>query len=75
MSADQLLVRARGLWETLAAGPVSLAPSGGVTVVVSPESGLAELLGPATLGYVSSDGFRPAGADAAIEDLAPGHQE
>lgn len=40
MSVDPLLVRARGLWETLAAAPVSFAPSGGVTVVVSPGSGL-----------------------------------
>ncbi|MFF0435566.1 GNAT family N-acetyltransferase [Streptomyces sp. NPDC004327] len=127
MSADPLLARARGLWETLAAAPVSFAPSGGATVVVSPESGLcppswagivvlgdaaivtaptgaaaralryamanvptdsltaadviqtvlpvAEVLGPATLGYVSSEGFRPAATGAAIEESAPGHQE
>lgn len=40
MSADPLLVRARGRWETLAAVPVSFAPSGGLTVVTSPGSGL-----------------------------------
>ncbi|MEF9884715.1 GNAT family N-acetyltransferase [Streptomyces sp. P9-A4] len=37
---DPLLGRARRLWEALAAAPVSFAPSGGVSVVVSPESGL-----------------------------------
>lgn len=36
---------------------------------------VAEVLGPATLGYVSLDDFRPAAASAAIEDLTPGHQE
>ncbi|MCG3040444.1 GNAT family N-acetyltransferase [Streptomyces sp. S1A] len=127
MSGDPLLVRARGLWEVLAAAPVSFEPSGGVTVVASPESGLcppswagivvlgdaaivtaptgaaaralrcavaevptdslteadvlrailpvAEVLGPATLGYVSSDDFRPAVAGAAVEDTTPGHRE
>jgi hypothetical protein len=40
MSIDPLLVRARGLWEDLASVPVSFAPIGGVSVVVSPESGM-----------------------------------
>ncbi|MFC5664565.1 GNAT family N-acetyltransferase [Kitasatospora misakiensis] len=38
MSIDPLLARARGLWEELASVPVSFAPSGGVSVVVSTES-------------------------------------
>ncbi|MFE7215549.1 GNAT family N-acetyltransferase [Streptomyces sp. NPDC057611] len=38
MSTDPLLARARGLWEDLARVPVSFAPTGGVNVVVSPES-------------------------------------
>ncbi|MER6977736.1 GNAT family N-acetyltransferase [Streptomyces carpinensis] len=38
MSTDPSLVRARGLWEELAGVPVSFAPTGGVNVVVSPES-------------------------------------
>ncbi|MFD9359590.1 GNAT family N-acetyltransferase [Streptomyces sp. NPDC060031] len=38
---EPLLVRARGLWEGLARVPVSFAPMGGVSVVVSPESGLS----------------------------------
>ncbi|MFI9367025.1 GNAT family N-acetyltransferase [Kitasatospora sp. NPDC053057] len=38
MSIDPLLARARGLWEELASVPVSFAPTGGVRVVVSPES-------------------------------------
>lgn len=37
---DPLLARARGLWEDLARVPVSFAPTGGVNVVVSPESGM-----------------------------------
>ncbi|MFG2489423.1 GNAT family N-acetyltransferase [Streptomyces virginiae] len=40
MSMDPLLARARGLWEDLAGVPVSFAPTGGVNVVVSPESGM-----------------------------------
>jgi RimJ/RimL family protein N-acetyltransferase len=100
------------MWQTVARAPVSFAPAGGVSVVVSPESGLcpagwvgvvtlggsaiatvpsertavivrqalaslpvqavaddalvrqvlsvARVLGPATLSYVSRDGFRPA---------------
>ncbi|MFF1839156.1 GNAT family N-acetyltransferase [Streptomyces sp. NPDC058231] len=40
MSIDPLLVRARGLWEDMASVPVSFAPIGGVSVVVSPESGM-----------------------------------
>lgn len=38
MSIDPLLARARGLWEELASVPVSFASTGGVRVVVSPES-------------------------------------
>ncbi|MFE3202483.1 GNAT family N-acetyltransferase [Embleya sp. NPDC059237] len=38
MSMDPLPARARGLWEELASVPVSFASTGGVRVVVSPES-------------------------------------
>ncbi|WP_319751999.1 hypothetical protein [Streptomyces sp. AK02-04a] len=38
MSREALVVRARGLWEGLARVPVSFAPTGGVSVVESPES-------------------------------------
>ncbi|WP_328958795.1 GNAT family N-acetyltransferase [Kitasatospora purpeofusca] len=38
MSTDPLLARARELWEDLASVPVSFTPTGGVNVVVSPES-------------------------------------
>jgi hypothetical protein len=38
MSMDPLLAGARGLWEELASVPVSFAPTGGMSVVVSPES-------------------------------------
>jgi len=49
---DPLLFRARGLWEGLARVPVSFAPTGGVNVVVSPESGLcpADWVGVVALG-------------------------
>ncbi|MER5972427.1 GNAT family N-acetyltransferase [Streptomyces sp. NPDC002055] len=40
MSIDPLVVRAHGLWEHLAQVPVSFAPPGGVSVVVSPRSRL-----------------------------------
>lgn len=52
MSRDPLLVRTRGMWEGLARVPVSFAPVGGVSVVVSPESGLspAGWVGVVTLG-------------------------
>ncbi|WP_406278078.1 hypothetical protein [Streptomyces sp. NBC_00191] len=40
MSMDPLLARAWGLWKDLAGVPVSFAPTGGVNVVVSPESGM-----------------------------------
>lgn len=40
MPMDALLLVARGLWEELAGVPVSFAPTGGVSVVVSAESGL-----------------------------------
>ncbi|NUK22697.1 GNAT family N-acetyltransferase [Streptomyces lunaelactis] len=109
MTTDPLLARARLVWETLAATPVSFAPSGGVAVVTSPASQLCppawsglvvlgdaaiattptdsaarllrgalssvpldslpalpmtEVLGPATLAYVSAAGFRPAAGPA-----------
>ncbi|WP_443055054.1 GNAT family N-acetyltransferase [Streptomyces sp. NBC_00691] len=120
MTLDPLLLRARGLWETLAGAPVSFASSGGPAgpdVVVSPASALcpgswagivvlgdaaiataptedvarvlrtafspllpasltrpetvraalpvpvADVLGPATLAYLSGADFRPARAD------------
>ncbi|MEU3606417.1 GNAT family N-acetyltransferase [Streptomyces sp. NPDC035033] len=52
MPMDPLLLRARGLWEGLARGSVSFAPGGGVSVVVSPESGLCPVgwVGMVTLG-------------------------
>jgi len=40
MPIDELLVRTRRLWEELASVPVSFAPMGGVSVVLSPESGI-----------------------------------
>lgn len=40
MRMDELVPRARRLWEELARVPVSFAPPGGVNVVVSPRSGL-----------------------------------
>ncbi|WP_405879560.1 GNAT family N-acetyltransferase [Streptomyces sp. NBC_01384] len=122
-----MVVRARGLWETLAAAPVSFAGPGGVTVVASPGSGLCppswagivvigdaaivtaptdaaaralrralvpvpvesltraevvravlpvtDVLGPATLGYVSRDGFRPVSDGDAVGQLAPGYRD
>ncbi|GGN88135.1 hypothetical protein GCM10011579_081640 [Streptomyces albiflavescens] len=127
MAVDPLLKQARGVWETLAAVPVSFSLAGGLDVVTSPASQLAppswagivvlgdsaivtaptdtamqvlrrilammptssltspdtvravlpvnEVLGPAVLGYVSRDGFRPVTADRRIERLAPGHQD
>ncbi|MBP0454195.1 GNAT family N-acetyltransferase [Kitasatospora sp. RG8] len=52
MATDPLMVRARGLWEELASAPVSFAPTGGVSVVVSPQSRLcpAGWVGIAALG-------------------------
>ncbi|MFD5410956.1 GNAT family N-acetyltransferase [Streptomyces nojiriensis] len=52
MPMEPLLARARGLWEGLARVPVSFAPIGGVSVVVSPQSGLspAGWVGVVTLG-------------------------
>jgi GNAT superfamily N-acetyltransferase len=38
MSVDPLLLRARALWETLAAVPLSFPPPGGVSVVSAPKS-------------------------------------
>jgi GNAT superfamily N-acetyltransferase len=127
MAVDPLLKQAQGVWETLAAVPVSFPLVGGLNVVTSPASQLAppswagivvlgesaivtaptdrdaqvlrrlravrptssltsseavravlpvnEVLGPAALGYVSRDGFRPAPADLSVERLAPGHQD
>ncbi|MFF3697293.1 GNAT family N-acetyltransferase [Streptomyces sp. NPDC002221] len=127
MTVDPLLKQAQGVWETLAAVPVSLPPMRGLNVVTSPASQLApsswagivvlgestivttptdrgaqvlrrllagmatssltsseavqavlpvnEVLGPAVLGYVSRDGFRPAPADRSIEQLASGHPD
>ncbi|MFF0561283.1 GNAT family N-acetyltransferase [Streptomyces sp. NPDC004266] len=40
MSTRQLLLEARGLWERLAREPGSFPPTGGMNVIVSPESGL-----------------------------------
>ncbi|WP_328946720.1 GNAT family N-acetyltransferase [Streptomyces sp. NBC_00250] len=125
MTDDPLLVRARGLWETLADVPVSFASLDGPAVVVSPTSALcppswaglvvlggaaivtaptvsaagvlrralasvptdsltrpekvqavlpvSEVLGPATLAYLSGADFRPAPADGTVEHLDPGH--
>ncbi|MFF3457028.1 GNAT family N-acetyltransferase [Streptomyces sp. NPDC002730] len=127
MAVDPLLKQAQGVWETLAAVPVSFPPAGGLNVVTSPASQMAppswagivvlgnsaiitaptdraakvlhrtlvrmptssltspeavravlpvnEVLGPAVLGYVSRDGFRPVPADRSVERLAPGHQD
>jgi hypothetical protein len=127
MAVDPLLKQAQGVWETLAAVPVSFPLVGGLNVVTSPASQMAppswagivvlgesaivtaptdravqvlrrilarmptssltspealravlpvnEGLGPAVLGYVSRDGFRPAPADRSVERLAPGHQD
>ncbi|MFH9970132.1 GNAT family N-acetyltransferase [Streptomyces mirabilis] len=127
MAVDPLLKQAQGVWETLAAVPVSFPLVGGLNVVTSPASQLAppswtgivvlgdsaivttptdraaqvlrqilariptssltsaeavgavlpvsEVLGPAVLGYVSRDGFRPVPADRCVERLAPGHQD
>ncbi|MFI1977849.1 GNAT family N-acetyltransferase [Streptomyces wedmorensis] len=53
MPTDRLSTRARELWEGLAGVPVSFPPSGGVRVVVSPESGLCP---PGWTGVVVLDG-------------------
>ncbi|MCX5124824.1 GNAT family N-acetyltransferase [Streptomyces sp. NBC_00347] len=125
MAVEPLLTRARGLWELLAAAPVSFPSSGELSVVASPGSQLsppswtgivvlgdaaivtapttaaaqllrraltalpvgsltdpealrsvlsvAEVLGPATLGYMSKADLRPVPFDESIEELAPGH--
>jgi GNAT superfamily N-acetyltransferase len=127
MAVDPLLKQAQGVWETLAAAPVSFPLGGGLNVVTSPASRIAppswagivvlgdsaiitapadraaqvlrrilagmptsslmspeavravlpvnEVLGPAVLGYVSRDGFRPVRAGRSVERLAPGHQD
>ncbi|MDJ1131003.1 GNAT family N-acetyltransferase [Streptomyces iconiensis] len=124
MADDSLVARVRGLWEQLAAGPVSFPANGGVAIAASPDSRLCppsfagvvrvgdaaivtapdddqadllrevleharvdslvcisglgamlpvnEVLGPAALGYVSRDEFRPARNGAAIMCRAPG---
>jgi GNAT superfamily N-acetyltransferase len=63
MAVDPLLVHARGLWETVAGVPVSFAPSGGLTVVTSPGSGLCPpswagivMLGDAAVATVPTEG-------------------
>jgi GNAT superfamily N-acetyltransferase len=53
MPIDPLLVRARELWEDLASVPVSFAPTGGVSVAVSPQSGLCPA---GWVGVVTLDG-------------------
>lgn len=53
MAVDPLLARARGLWELLAAAPVSFAPSGGLSVVTAPGSRLCP---PSWSGLVELDG-------------------
>ncbi|WP_060905634.1 GNAT family N-acetyltransferase [Streptomyces scabiei] len=51
-----------------------------ISSLTSPEAVRAvlpvnEVLGPAVLGYVSRDGFRPVPAGRSVERLAPGHQD
>ncbi|MDT0347206.1 GNAT family N-acetyltransferase [Streptomyces litchfieldiae] len=127
MAPDSLPARARSLWETAAATPVSFPPRGGLAVAVSPDSGLcppswagivvldgaaiataptahaagvlraalgalpvasltdlamvrtrvavADVLGPATLAYLSPAAFRPAAGGESAEHLDPGHPE
>ncbi|MFJ2407292.1 GNAT family N-acetyltransferase [Streptomyces xanthochromogenes] len=127
MAVDPLLKQAQGVWETLAAAPVSFPLVGGLNVVTSPASQMAppscagivvlgesgivttptdreaqvlrrilagmptssltsseavravlpvhEVVGPAVLGYVSRDGFRPVPASRSVERLARGHQD
>ncbi|SNX66284.1 GNAT acetyltransferase-like protein [Streptomyces sp. TLI_55] len=41
MAVDPLLKQAQGVWETLAAAPVSFPPAGGLSVVASPASQIA----------------------------------
>ncbi|MFE6554215.1 GNAT family N-acetyltransferase [Streptomyces sp. NPDC057746] len=53
MSMDPLVTKARVLWESLAAAPVSFAPRGGISVVASPESNLCPA---GWVGVVSLDG-------------------
>ncbi|MFF4252056.1 GNAT family N-acetyltransferase [Streptomyces sp. NPDC001663] len=127
MAVDLLPKQAQGVWEMLAAVPLSFPLAGGLNVVTSPASRMAppswagivvlgdsaivtaptdraalvlrrilagmptssltspeavravlpvtEVLGPAVLGYVSRDGFRPLPAGPSVERLAPGHQD
>ncbi|WP_329360255.1 GNAT family N-acetyltransferase [Streptomyces sp. NBC_01483] len=83
MSREPLLVRARGLWEGLAGVPVSFAPTGGVNVVVSPESALcpvgwvgAVALSGSAIVTVPSEGaaviVRDALASLPVEDVVDG---
>ncbi|MET7892307.1 GNAT family N-acetyltransferase [Streptomyces mirabilis] len=83
MSREPLLVRARGLWEGLAGVPVSFAPTGGVNVVVSPESGMCPVgwvgvvaLGGSAIVTVPSESaaviVRDAVAGLPVEDVVDG---
>ncbi|MEU7186078.1 GNAT family N-acetyltransferase [Streptomyces sp. NPDC045369] len=56
----------------LAGMPVSSLTSPEAVAAVLP---VHEVLGPAALGYVCRDGFRPVPAGRAVERLAPGHQD
>jgi len=64
---DSVLIRARGVWQDLAGVPVTFAPTGGVDVVVSPQSGLcpAGWVGVVALGG-SAIVTVPSGSVAAI---------
>ena len=127
MAIDPVLAHARGLWEELARAPVSFKPTGGVALVVSPESWMcppgwvgvvllggsaivaapsraaaaqieeafsgmptealvdaesigailpvAQVLGPATLGYLGKHDFRPTQAELPVDVLSAGHPE
>ncbi len=81
MPIDPLPERARGLWEELASAPVSFAPTGGVSVVVSPRSrmrpvgwvGVVVLGGSAIVtapGQDAAAAVRDALAALTVDDLA-----
>ncbi len=81
MAIDPVMVRARGLWEELASAPVSFAPTGGVSVVVSPGSRMCPagwvgvvVLGGSAIVTAPSEGAAVAVRDAlaalSVEDLA-----
>ncbi|MEU0601997.1 GNAT family N-acetyltransferase [Streptomyces sp. NPDC006393] len=63
---------ARVLRQLLAVMPTSSLTSSEAVRSVLPVN---DMLGPAVLGYVSRDGFRPASADHSVERLLPGHQD